>query len=246
MMARNESGPKVTLTVTMIEKKLQLWQKNAFLLDRDGALSPRGRKREPRAEGDREMALTLKQTDVLTAALRGSEYRRSSDKDAAFTKLLRAVMDRLGEEGAKEIAMQMIEAKSVEEAEAILARNSDEVDAPATAEEPAVETEETEAAEAPAPAAPEVETSAEEPSVAATQAASPEEVRSSRGRSSSFAGKKLFPVAGAKPRRPGTHGERSLGIIQAQPGISYEDFIAAGGRRVDLAWDVDHGKAYVE
>ena len=27
-----------------------------------------------------------------------------------------------------------------------------------------------------------------------------------------------------------------------QAGITYEDFIQAGGRRVDLAWDVLHGE----
>lgn len=69
---------------------------------------------------------------------------------------------------------------------------------------------------------------------------------SKHGRLSEFAAKRLYPVPGAKPRRPGTHGERSLKIIQDEPGISYRDFCSKGGRRVDLAWDVDHGKVYVE
>jgi hypothetical protein len=67
-----------------------------------------------------------------------------------------------------------------------------------------------------------------------------------RGRVTVFADKRLFPVAGAKPRKPGTYGERSLAIIQAEPGISYKDYIAKGGRLKDITWDVDHGKAYVE
>jgi hypothetical protein len=63
---------------------------------------------------------------------------------------------------------------------------------------------------------------------------------------SMFSGKKLFPSRSAKqvnPRRPESHGFRSLEIIRANPGITYEDFIRAGGRRVDLAWDLRHGNA---
>lgn len=40
----------------------------------------------------------------------------------------------------------------------------------------------------------------------------------------------------ANPRRADSHGFRSLELfIRANPGITYEDFIRAGGRRVDLA-----------
>jgi hypothetical protein len=61
---------------------------------------------------------------------------------------------------------------------------------------------------------------------------------------SMFSGKKLFPSRSAKqanPRRPESYGFRSLEVIRANPGITYEDFIRAGGRRVDLAWDLRHG-----
>jgi hypothetical protein len=39
------------------------------------------------------------------------------------------------------------------------------------------------------------------------------------------------------PRREGTHGFKSFALIKN--GMSYEAFIAAGGRTKDLAWDID-------
>jgi hypothetical protein len=63
---------------------------------------------------------------------------------------------------------------------------------------------------------------------------------------SQFAGKKLYPskeAAKANPRREGSHGFRSLAIIIAKPGISYSDFLAAGGRNRDLRYDVSQGHA---
>jgi hypothetical protein len=60
-----------------------------------------------------------------------------------------------------------------------------------------------------------------------------------KGRSSAFEGRTLKAKTHDNPRREGTHGHKSMAIIIAagDKGISYEDFIAAGGRRVDLAWD---------
>jgi hypothetical protein len=45
------------------------------------------------------------------------------------------------------------------------------------------------------------------------------------------------------PRRANSHAYRSLEIIRQKPGITYENFLRAGGRRVDLAWDVENGYA---
>jgi hypothetical protein len=59
-------------------------------------------------------------------------------------------------------------------------------------------------------------------------------------------GKKLFPTDTAKktnPRREKSHGHRSLEAIRTKPGITYEQFLRAGGRRVDLAWHIEHGNA---
>jgi hypothetical protein len=61
-----------------------------------------------------------------------------------------------------------------------------------------------------------------------------------RGRASGFAGKIIRAEVDENPRREGTGGHRSMEIILAHPkGISYEDFLAAGGRRQDLVWDLD-------
>lgn len=64
-----------------------------------------------------------------------------------------------------------------------------------------------------------------------------------KGRNSAFEGKAIHLAEGVKanPRRENTHGHRSMEIIIGNPGITYEQFIAAGGRRVDLAWDIAHG-----
>ncbi len=64
-----------------------------------------------------------------------------------------------------------------------------------------------------------------------------------RGRQSEFAGKRITinTEDGENPRREGSHGYNSMEIIvnAGKKGILYEDFIAAGGRRVDLAWDYE-------
>jgi len=46
------------------------------------------------------------------------------------------------------------------------------------------------------------------------------------------------------PRRQNTHGFHSMGIlINAGEPVSYESYIAQGGRRQDLAWDIQKGYA---
>lgn len=47
------------------------------------------------------------------------------------------------------------------------------------------------------------------------------------------------------PRREGTYGHKSMQIIidAGDAGITYEAFIAAGGRSNDLNWDVEHNNA---
>ena len=62
-----------------------------------------------------------------------------------------------------------------------------------------------------------------------------------KGRNSMFDGRTFKPAAGLteNPRRETAKGFKSMAIILAHPqGISYEDFLAQGGRRVDLAWDL--------
>ena len=73
---------------------------------------------------------------------------------------------------------------------------------------------------------------------AAAKVSAPKET-AKKGRSSAFVGRILKAKKTDNPRREGTHGHKSMAIIIAagDKGIKYEDFIAAGGRRVDLAWD---------
>lgn len=77
---------------------------------------------------------------------------------------------------------------------------------------------------------------------ATKQEASSEE--GTRGRSSAAEGKRIYKVGEFKktnPRREGTHGFKSWEAI-SKDGISYDDFIAAGGRNRDLMHDVKLGR----
>lgn len=55
---------------------------------------------------------------------------------------------------------------------------------------------------------------------------------------STFSGKHIKKLVKDNPRREGTHGFKSFALITA--GMTYEAYLAAGGRRQDLAWDVRH------
>lgn len=69
---------------------------------------------------------------------------------------------------------------------------------------------------------------------------------SAPGPHSKFSGKKIYKLGewekGGNPRREGTHGFTSFGLITN--GISFEEYRDKGGRNNDLQWDIDHG--YVE
>ena len=60
-----------------------------------------------------------------------------------------------------------------------------------------------------------------------------------RGRKSHFVGKVIHTKVDENPRHEGGHGHRSMSIIikAGKKGIAYDDFIKAGGRSKDLAWD---------
>lgn len=69
-----------------------------------------------------------------------------------------------------------------------------------------------------------------------------EETRGRKKGSGTFAGKTLIGKKDVNPRRPGSHGFKSYEIIReaGAKGISYEDYIARGGRGNDLRWDIAH------
>ena len=69
-----------------------------------------------------------------------------------------------------------------------------------------------------------------------------------RGRKSRFAGRKIVLIKRDNPRRPGTHGWRSYEILRdaGRRNLTYEQYIEAGGRSNDLAWDLDKGHVEVK
>jgi hypothetical protein len=58
------------------------------------------------------------------------------------------------------------------------------------------------------------------------------------GPRSDKAGKKIYKLAKGNPRREGTHGWKSYNLVH--DGMSFEEYIEAGGRATDLQWDLDH------
>jgi hypothetical protein len=60
-------------------------------------------------------------------------------------------------------------------------------------------------------------------------------------RSSELAGKALFPKVKGNPRRKDSFGYHSFEIVRRTPGITYDDFIAKGGRNSDVRYDLAHG-----
>jgi hypothetical protein len=59
------------------------------------------------------------------------------------------------------------------------------------------------------------------------------------GRVSMYSGKTIIRLEKVNPRREDTHGFNSWNLLKK--GMTYEQFITAGGRRVDLAWDIMKG-----
>jgi hypothetical protein len=64
------------------------------------------------------------------------------------------------------------------------------------------------------------------------------------GRPSIFSGKVLTKAVSENPRRAGTAGHKSFSVIKN--GMTFEQYVAAGGRRQDLAWDVEKGNVKVK
>ncbi len=60
-----------------------------------------------------------------------------------------------------------------------------------------------------------------------------------KGRASEFTGQRIIRLKKENPRREGSKGYQSWEVIEK--GMTYEQYIEAGGRRVDLAWDIAHG-----
>lgn len=79
----------------------------------------------------------------------------------------------------------------------------------------------------------------------AKEAAKSEGTGRGRGRPPKFLGKRIFSLLDENPRREGIPGYQSFDLIlrAGKRGITYDDYIAKGGRPLDLIWDVKHGHA---
>ena len=71
-------------------------------------------------------------------------------------------------------------------------------------------------------------------------------VKAGRGRKANAVGKTLTATVTDNPRRANSHGYKSLQIIIDNPGLTTEDYLAKGGRRNDLNWDIAHGNVKAE
>ena len=67
-----------------------------------------------------------------------------------------------------------------------------------------------------------------------------------RGRKSAYKGKTLIAKTKENKRRKGSAGQVSLQIIIDNSPIVYEAYIAAGGRRQDLAHDIKEDRVEVK
>lgn len=61
---------------------------------------------------------------------------------------------------------------------------------------------------------------------------------SKRGRTSKYSGKVINKLVDKNPRKEGTSGHKSWSLIRN--GMPYDAYIAAGGVRRDLEWDLAH------
>jgi hypothetical protein len=62
-----------------------------------------------------------------------------------------------------------------------------------------------------------------------------------RTRQSRFAGKRLYSKVKVNPRNPG-HSNKLFQLIMDNPGITFEEWRAAGGKLVDISHDYRNGR----
>lgn len=82
----------------------------------------------------------------------------------------------------------------------------------------------------------------EEPTIIRDKETKPKKERlpgAAPGPRSDKAGKKIYRLVKENPRREGSIGWTSFNLIR--DGMTYEEYISAGGRAGDVQWDLDHG-----
>ena len=71
----------------------------------------------------------------------------------------------------------------------------------------------------------------------------PAEEKGGRGRKAKYADHTIHILKDGKPMREGSKGAERFKIIK--DGMTYEKFVAAGGRAHDLAWDIQYKRVEV-
>lgn len=162
--------------------------------------------------------LTVNNFDALSRMAAKKKLGRSSDKVKAATRLAKELSAALKKEDVTSEMIEIMKQPGIDCATGVLHGLLNEVDS--------------------------------EPAKAANEASDPPKAKkpskapsAANGKRATFNGRKLYPLVKDNPRRAGSHGFASMAIILKSPGITYEAFIKAGGRRNDLTWDINAGNA---
>jgi hypothetical protein len=97
------------------------------------------------------------------------------------------------------------------------------------------------------PCAPRTKPDVPPASPASPASPAPATARTSRKESTKAPTGKLLPsdhihlLRQNNPRKPGTHGWKSWNLVKE--GMTVSQYLAAGGRKNDLSWDINHGWA---
>lgn len=169
--------------------------------------------------------LTIGHFDSLARMASRKTLGRSSDKMKAAARFAKELASALKKEDASEELIEILKSPGIEVATGALHGMLDEAGAK-SGPEPKTEAAPKEGKPKPA-----------------KEKKSPKQTSSANGKRATFNGRKLFPLVKENPRRKGSHGHTSMEIILKTPGIAYEAFIKAGGRRNDLTWDINAGNA---
>lgn len=174
--------------------------------------------------------LSMIQIAQLTGIVLGVAQPRSADKAKAIAKLYSAMHERIGD-GSVTIIANAISCDDCDDALKLIKDELLKHDRKNAL--PTTRLENTVINGGSTPAATEPKQKAKDKMKDETQ-----EATSNRGRKSDLLGKTLTCTKEENPRREGSHGYKSIQIIIDNPGITTEAFIEAGGRLVDLKWDI--------
>lgn len=162
--------------------------------------------------------LSITQLTQVTGHIKGEGMSVTADKPKAIARLQKVVGETFGDEGLTKL---LLECESAVEA----CKKVDELKRKGMVPEPKKE-----------------EQTMNDTNTIEAPKTEPKPEAKKRGRTASNNGRTITAIVETNPRREGTHGHKSMEIVlkAGKNGIKYEDYIAAGGRPNDLAWDLDH------